>query len=78
MILNQSGIVFDPETIELLRESLEGAWSRLAPAQRARTSRTTLAERILTAAVNGERDPIRLQARALIGLAPSEKGDASV
>ena len=63
-------VVFDPETIELLRECLENAWSRLEPAQQARISKVVLAERILKAAAGGESDPIRLQARALIGIAP--------
>ena len=62
--------VFDPETLELLKGCLDSAWSRLEPAQQARTSKVALAERILKAAADGERDPIRLQARALSGIAP--------
>lgn len=61
--------VFDPETLDLLKECLENAWSRLGPAQQASTSKMALAERILKAAASGERDPTCLQARALIGIA---------
>ena len=72
MVGKQNGVAFDPETVELLKECLETAWSRLEPPQQARTSKIALAERILKAAASGERDPIRLQARALIAIAPEE------
>ena len=48
---------FDLETIALLREILEDAWALLRPEQRATMLKTTLAERILRAAAQGERDP---------------------
>jgi len=35
---------FDPETLSLLRQTLDDAWERLTPVQRAMTSRTLLAE----------------------------------
>ena len=60
---------FDPETVALLRAVLDQAWTALLPHQREETSRTLLAERILKAAAKGERDPVRLRASALIGLA---------
>jgi hypothetical protein len=56
---------FDPETVSLLREVLEGAWATLSPHQQAQTSRSALASRILRYAAQGERDPIRLRACAL-------------
>jgi hypothetical protein len=66
------GAVFEPETIELMRSVLEAAWSSLLPHQQASLSRTVLAERILKAAAHGERDPARLRARALNGMATPE------
>ena len=59
---------FDPETVGLLKEALDGAWSRLSPHQQALTSRSVLAKRILRAAADGERDPVRLQTRALFSI----------
>ena len=57
--------VFDPETVRLLQGCLEAAWSSLEPAQQERTSKITLASRLLKAAASGERDPTRLQELAL-------------
>jgi hypothetical protein len=61
--------VYDPETVELLKSVLEDAWACLLPEQQASFSRTVLAERLLRAAANGERDPERLRARALFSVA---------
>jgi hypothetical protein len=55
---------FDPETIAMLRNVLDDAWSRLPQGQTS-VSRSILAERILKAARKGERDPVRLHARAV-------------
>ena len=55
---------FDPKTVAMLRGVLVDAWSRLPPGQ-TRVSRSLLAERILKAARDGERDPSRLRARAI-------------
>jgi hypothetical protein len=57
--------VFDPETITVLRDTLESAWEHLTPDQRSSVSKTALAERMLTAAARGERDPVRLREHAL-------------
>ena len=57
---------FDLETISLLREILEDAWALLRPEQRATTLKTTLAERILKSAAQGERDRDRLLDAALM------------
>jgi hypothetical protein len=62
------GTVFDPETIDLMRSVLDAAWASLLPDQQARVSRTVLAQRILKAAAQGERDPARLRARALLNV----------
>jgi hypothetical protein len=56
---------FDPETIALLRSVLDDAWSRLPPGQ-TNVGRSLLAERILKAARNGERDAARLRTCALV------------
>jgi hypothetical protein len=56
---------FDLETVSVLRESLEDAWACLRPEQRATMSRSLLAERILKAATQGERNRERLLDAAL-------------
>jgi hypothetical protein len=62
----RDGAVFDPETIELLRSSLDAAWMNLTPTQQASTSKSALAARILEAAAEGERDPGLLQLHATL------------
>ncbi len=57
---------FDIDTVLMLRETLEHAWSCLRPEQRAATSKTILAERILKSAASGERDRERLLEAALL------------
>ncbi len=57
---------FDIETVLILRETLEDAWASLRPDQRAATSKTILAERILKSAAAGERDRERLLDAALM------------
>ena len=59
-------VTFDPETVSLLRQTLDDVWERLTPVQRAMTSRTLLAERILKSAAKGERSPERLRNEALM------------
>jgi hypothetical protein len=71
MVRNENG-TFDPETIELMRSALDAAWASLTPEQQAGVSRTVLAQRILRAAARGERDLVRLRARALFSVAPHE------
>ncbi|MGA7001844.1 MAG: hypothetical protein WCA54_09575 [Pseudolabrys sp.] len=63
---------FDLETIALLRETLEDAWASLRPEQRAATVKTTLAERILKSAAQGERDRDRLLDAALMEFSAEE------
>ena len=60
------GAYFDLETIKIMRAVLEEAWAALRPNQQRELAKVHLAERILAAAANGERDPVRLLARALI------------
>jgi len=60
---------FDPETVTLLRETLEDAWACLPPEQQATMQKTALAARILKTAAQGERDRQRLRDAALVDLA---------
>ena len=56
---------FDLKTVALLRETLDEAWDAIPPEQQAGMLKTTLAERILKSAADGERDPERLRDAAL-------------
>jgi hypothetical protein len=66
IMVGKQRLSFDPETVSLLRSTLDDAWERLRPQQRALTSRTLLAERILKSAAKGERNPERLRDEALM------------
>jgi hypothetical protein len=55
---------FDPETIAMLKGALDEAWSCL-PAGQTAVTQSLLAERILKAARDGERDPDRLRTHAI-------------
>ena len=57
---------FDPETVTLLRETLEDAWACLRPEQQATMQKTALAVRILKTAAQGQRDRQRLRDAALV------------
>jgi hypothetical protein len=61
-----AGVCYDPETVELLRSALEEAWDAIPEERRKTTDKSELAERILAAAMLGERDPDRLRMRALL------------
>ena len=61
---------FDLKTVALLREAVEDAWVCLRPEQRETMSRSLLAERILKAAAQGERDPQRCLVLRLLALPP--------
>jgi hypothetical protein len=58
-------VYFDRQTVALMREVLEDAWEGLSARQKAETPRSALAERILLAAADGERDPFYLRSHAL-------------
>ena len=68
---------FDLKTIAILRETLDDAWDCLWPDERARTSRTILAESILKLAATGERDTERLLHAALMAVNDEPKTDAA-
>jgi hypothetical protein len=63
----KESVYFDPETVALLRETLDDAWGCLRPQQQATMLKTALAERILKSAAQGERDRGRLRDAALMG-----------
>ena len=63
---------FDPETVTLLRETLDDAWDCVRPQQQATMLKTTLAERILKSAAQGERDRERLRDAALMEFTAEE------
>jgi len=64
-MIGKEGVHFDPETVTLLRETLDDAWACLSPELQAAMLKTALAERILKSAARGERDRKRLRAAAL-------------
>ncbi len=67
--MNKSPVYFDPETIAILKETLDDAWACLRPEQQATMQKTALAARILKSAAQGERDRKRLRDAALIDIA---------
>ena len=56
---------YDPETIQVMKAVPEESWASLQPEQQRNFVKSDLAQRILAAAVDGERDPIRLREQAL-------------
>jgi len=60
---------FDAETIAVMKNALDEAWARLPPKMQATMLKTTLAERILKFAAEGERNRERLRDAALRDLA---------
>ena len=63
--MTANGAAFDPETIKTMQVALDQAWATLEPAQRTELKRVILAERILSAAAQGERHPGKLRDHAL-------------
>ena len=62
-------LYLDPETVALLRETLDDAWACLPPEQQATMQKSKFAARILKCAAQGERDCNRLRDAALMDLA---------
>jgi hypothetical protein len=60
---------FDAQTVVLMKVALDEAWNRLPPKLQATMLKTTLAERILKSAAEGERNRERLREAALRNLA---------
>ena len=67
-MIGKASVSFDPETVVLLRETLDDAWASLRPDQQAAMQKTALAERMLKSAAEGERDRQRLREAALVDL----------
>jgi len=65
----KAAVHFDVQTVALLKVALDEAWGRLPPKLQATMLKTTLAERILKSAAEGERDRDRLREAALRDLA---------
>jgi hypothetical protein len=63
--MKETPVYFDPETVAILRETLDDAWASLRPEQQATMQKTALAERMLKSAAQGERDRERLFDAAL-------------
>jgi hypothetical protein len=63
--MKETPVYFDPETVAILRETLDDAWACLRPEQQATMQKTALAERMLKSAKQGERDRDRLRDAAL-------------
>ena len=66
-MIGREAVYFDPETVILLRETLDDAWACLSPELQATMQKTALAERILKSAARGERDQKRLLACCCAG-----------
>jgi hypothetical protein len=59
---------FDPETLIVLRNALDEAWALLPDNRKSESQKSNMAQRILTKAAEGVRDPVKLRASALVGL----------
>jgi hypothetical protein len=57
---------YDPETLVLPQGVLGQVWNALPPERRADIPKSEMAQRILRLAAEGERDPIKLRAAAMI------------
>ncbi len=68
-MVGKEPVYFDRETVTVLREILDEAWSCIPPERQATMQKTALAERILKSAARGERNRDRLRAAALMDLA---------
>ena len=62
------GAVFQPELINLMRAILDEATAMLPEAKRTSQMKAEIASHILACTANGERDPIRLKAMALLAI----------
>jgi hypothetical protein len=65
----KAAVHFDAQIIALMKVTLDEAWDSLPPKLKATLPKTTLAERILKSAAEGERSRERLREAALRNLA---------
>jgi hypothetical protein len=70
-------LMYDADTVALLRATLEEAWASLRAHEKAGSSKTLLASHILELASRGERNPIRLRTYALVKYEMSRSEGAS-
>jgi hypothetical protein len=64
----QTGAVFQPELIELMKAVLDDATAVLPEAKRTSSMKAEIASRILATAAKGERDPSVLKVAALLAV----------
>jgi hypothetical protein len=64
----QTGAVFQPELIELMKAVLDDATAVLPEAKRTSSMKAEIASRILATAAKGERDPSVLKVDALLAV----------
>lgn len=67
---------YDAETLMILRNALDEAWAALPDNRKSGTQKSDMAQRILKQAANGVRDPVRLQASALVS--PVDEPSSSI
>jgi hypothetical protein len=63
--------VANPNIRSLLRTILDATWETLRPEERARTSKATVAQRLINAVAAGERDPVPLRIETIAGVVTS-------
>jgi len=63
---------YPPEIMDAMRSAVDEAWSLMRPEERAKSSKSLLAIRVLEAAEGGERDPDKLRAQALLHVVSSK------
>jgi hypothetical protein len=68
---------FDPETVAILRAAVDRAWRNLPWDRRTAQIKTSVAEGIIRSAMQGERDPVRLDLIA-IAAGGTEARDAAL
>jgi hypothetical protein len=66
--MGATGVVFQPELIELMKSVLDDATVRLPEAKRTSTMKAEIASHILACAAKGERDPEALKIAGLLAV----------
>jgi hypothetical protein len=61
---------FDPETLRILQRVFDEAAAALPAAEQTQERKALLASRILSLALGGETDPVRLHTAALLAIVP--------
>jgi hypothetical protein len=76
--IRKAGIAFDDRVTEIIGRAFDSACRQAREAEQPATVYEAIAKRIIDAAKNGERDPVRLHDAGLKGLGFDEEGaDAS-